>query len=409
MNQSDREATHRAIERVARESYGRLLAYLSSHTRDVTSAEDALSNALIAALNTWPRDGVPQNPEAWLLTAARRSFIDVVRHQRVAEASQSTLLLLKEEREATLSAAFPDERLKLLFVCAHPAIDPSMHTPLMLQTVLGLDAARIARAFLISPSTMGQRLVRAKTKIRDGGIQFEVPQERELPQRLDAVLEAIYAAFGIGWDDMAGVDQSGRELADEAIWLARVLLQLMPQEAEVQGLLALMLHCEARRTARRDQDGRYVPLSEQDSGRWSLPLIEEAERHLAEASNRSRTGRFQLEAAIQSVHAERARSGQTEWAAIVLFYEQLIRISPTLGTRTGYAAAVGEANGAEAGLAALDKIDSDDVSVYQPYWAVRAYLLQRLGKTSEAANAFDRAIGLAEDPAVRQFLLQRLG
>ena len=282
-----------------------------------------------------------------------------------------------------------------------------MHTPLMLQTVLGLDAVRIAHAFLVSPTTMGQRLVRAKTKIRDGGIQFEVPLLRELPQRLDAVLQAIYAAFGIAWDDLAGVDQCGRDLAEEAIWLARVLLELMPKEAEVRGLLALMLHCEARRRTRRGPDGRYIPLSEQDSHQWSLPLIEEAERHLAEASSRGRTGRFQLEAAIQSVHTERVRSGRTKWTAIVLFYEQLIRISPTLGTRTGYAAAVGEANGPEAGLAVLDGTDPDDVSGYQPYWAVRAHLLQRLGKPSEAVDAFDRAIGLAEDPAVRQFLLQR--
>src|SRR6266849_9969821 len=409
MSGSDQESTHRTIERVARESYGRLVAYLSSHTRDVASAEDALSNALVAALKVWPRDGVPQNPEAWLLTTARHSLIDLVRHQQVAVASEPTLQLLREEREVTLSADFPDDRLKLLFVCAHPAIDPAMHTPLRLQTVLGLDAARIAHAFLVSPTTMGQRLVRAKTKIRDGGIQFEVPQERELPQRLDAVLEAIYAAFGLGWDDMAGVDQGGRDLAEEAIWLARVLLQLMPGEAEVRGLLALMLHCEARRAARRGPDGQYVPLSEQDSQQWSLPLMAEAERHLAEVSSRGRTGRFQLEAAIQSVHAERACSGRTEWVAIMLFYEHLIRISPTLGTRTGYAAAVAEAKGPEAGLAALDTIDLEFGSGYQPYWAVRAHLLQRLGKTSEAADAFQRAIGLAEDPAVRQFLLQRRG
>ncbi len=404
------EDTHRTIELVARESYGRLVAYLSSHTRDVASAEDALSNALVAALTAWPQDGVPQNPEAWLLTTARHSLIDLVRHQRVAEASESTLLLLREEpKDMTLSPEFPDERLKLLFVCAHPAIDPAMHTPLMLQTVLGLDAARIAHAFLVSPVAMGQRLVRAKTKIRDGDIQFEVPQERELPPRLDAVLEAIYAAFGIGWDDTAGVDQRGRDLAEEAIWLARVLMQLMPWEPEVRGLLALMLHCEARRPARRAPDGRYVPLSEQDPRQWSLPLIEEAERHLAEASRHSRSGRFQLEAAIQSVHAERARTGRTEWGAVVLFYEKLIRISPTLGTRTGYAAAVAEANGPPAGLAALDAIDVGAVSGYQPYWAVRAHLLQRLGKAREAFDAFDRAIGLAEDPAVRQFLLQRRG
>jgi RNA polymerase sigma-70 factor (ECF subfamily) len=404
------EDTHRAIERVARESYGRLVAYLCSHTRDVASAEDALSNALVAALTTWPQDGVPQNPEAWLLTTARRSFIDLVRHRQVAAASEPTLLLLREEsKDVSLSTAFPDERLKLLFVCAHPAIDPAMHTPLMLQTVLGLDAARIAHAFLVSPTTMGQRLVRAKTKIRDGGIQFEVPQERELPQRLEAVLEAIYAAFGIGWDDMTGGDQRGRDLAEEAIWLARVLLQLTPSEAEVRGLLALMLHCEARRPARRGPDGRYIALSEQDPHQWSLPLIEEAEHHLAEAASLGRTGRFQLEAAIQSVHAERARSGRTEWAAIMLFYEQLIRISPTVGTRTGYAAAVAEAKGPEAGLAALDGIDLNSASGYQPYWAVRAHLLQLAGKTLEAADAFDRAIGLAEDPAVKQFLLQRRG
>lgn len=410
MNGINQEHTQRIIERVARESYGRLVAYLSANTRDVASAEDALSNALLAALTAWPRDGVPQNPEAWLLTAARHSFIDHVRHRQVAEASEPTLKLLREDSmEMTLSAEFPDERLKLLFVCAHPAIDPATHTPLMLQTVLGLDAARIAHAFLVSPATMGQRLVRAKTKIRSGGIQFEIPQERELPQRLDAVLEAIYAAFGIGWDDMAGVDQRGRDLAEEAIWLGRVLLQLTPREAEVRGLLALMLHCEARRRARRGPDGRYIPLLEQDSQQWSLPLIEEAEGHLAEAGSLGRTGRFQLEAAIQSVHSERARTGRTEWTAIVLFYEQLIRISPTLGTRTGYAAAVAEANGAEAGLAVLDGINSDDVSAYQPYWAVRAHLLQRLGKTSEGVDAFDRAIGLAEDPAVRQFLLQRRG
>jgi RNA polymerase sigma-70 factor (ECF subfamily) len=377
---------------------------------DVGSAEDALSNALVAALETWPRDGVPQNPEAWLLTAARRSFIDLVRHRQVAEASAPTLALLREEsKDMTSSPKFPDERLKLLFVCAHPAVDPAMHTPLMLQTVLGLDAACIAHAFLISPATMGQRLVRAKMKIRDGGIRFEIPQERELPERLDAVLEAIYAAFGIGWDDMAGVDQSGRDLAEEAIWLARVLLHLMPQETEVHGLLALMLHCEARRAARRGQDGRYVPLSEQDCQKWSRPLIDEAERHLNEASSRGRTGRFQLEAAIQSVHAERARSGRIQWNAIMMFYEQLILRSPTLGTRTGYAAAVAEARGAEPGMAALDAIDANDVSAYQPYWAVRAHLLQRLGKTPEALYAFDRAIGLTEDPAVRQFLLQRRG
>jgi predicted RNA polymerase sigma factor len=408
MNGNGQENIHRTIEQVARESYGRLVAYLSSRTRDLAGAEDALSDALVAALTTWPRDGVPENPAAWLLTAARHSIIDFVRHEQVAKEGEPTLLLLREmASEGASSTEFPDERLKLLFVCAHPAIDPAIHTPLMLQAVLGLDAARIAQAFLVPPATMGQRLVRAKAKIRQAGIRFEVPQESEVPQRLDAVLEAIYAAFGIGWDDMPGVDQRGQDLSKEAIWLARVLLQLIPADPEALGLLALMLHCEARRAARRGPDGRYVPLSEQDPRLWVLPLVEEAESRLAQASRQGRNGRFQLEAAIQSVHAERARSGRTEWTAITLFYERLIRIAPTLGTRTGYAAAVAEVKGAEAGLAVLEAIDLQSVRGYQPYWAVRAHLLQRLGKRQEAAEAFDRAIGLSEDPAVKEFLLQR--
>jgi predicted RNA polymerase sigma factor len=402
------EDVQRVIEGVARNSYGRLVAYLSSHTRDVASAEDALSEALIAALSAWPRDGVPEKPEAWLLTTARHRLIDKIRHERVQAESEPTLQLLADQSVALESSNdFPDERLKLLFVCAHPAIDPAMHTPLMLQTVLGLDAAHIAQAFLVSPATMAQRLVRAKTKIRDAGIPFEVPDTRELPYRLEAVLEASYAAYGIGWDDAAGVDPRGRGLADEAIWLARVLLHRMPNEPEVRGLLALMLYCEARRSARRGTDGRYVPLSEQDPHQWSPTLIEEAEQELTEAAKQGRAGRFQLEAAIQSVHAERARTGRIDWTAIANFYEQLIHLSPTLGARIGHAAAVAEAKDPQSGLSLLDAIDQLAVSSYQPYWAVRAHLLQQIGKTKDAVEFFDRAIGLTEDPAVRRFLLEK--
>jgi RNA polymerase sigma-70 factor (ECF subfamily) len=410
MNPGGAADTHRTIERVARESYGRLLARLIAHTRDVASAEDVLGDALVAALATWPRDGVPKSPEAWLVAAARNFYIDRVRHDHVVQAHESVMTAPDVAPiDPSAPADFPDERLKLLFVCAHPAIDPAMHTPLMLQTVLGLDAARIAQAFLISPATMGQRLVRVKTKIRVAGIPFEVPQPNELGARLDAVLEAVYAAFGIGWSAMPGADERGRELAEESIWLARVLLELMPDEPEVLGLLSLMLHCEARRAARREPDGRYVPLSEQNPRRWSLGMIDEAERCLGRASASGRPGRFQLEAAIQSVHSERVRDAGTNWAAIVVFYQQLVAISPTLGARTGSAAAVGEATGPAAGLAALDTIARHRVSTYQPYWAVRAHLLRRLGRSCDASEAFDRAIGLAEDPAVRAFLLQRRG
>jgi len=399
---------HRAVEAVARESYGRLVAYLSAHTRDVAGAEDALGEALHDALISWARDGVPEKPAAWLLTAARNRLKDRARHARVNAEHAETLRRMVAESEETMAPdEFPDERLKLLFVCAHPAIDPTAHTPLMLQTVLGLDAASIARAFLVSPTAMGQRLVRAKTKIREAGVPFVVPEERELPHRLEAVLEAIYAAYGIGWEEAAGAAPSARDLADEALWLARVLLQRMPEEPEVRGLLALMLFCEARRSARRTAEGRYIPLSEQAPETWSLPAIQEAETELSAAAKHGRVGRFQLEAAIQSVHAERRATGRTDWAAIADFYDVLVPLAPTLGARIGQAVAVAEARGPETGLALLDEIERDDVTSYQPYWAVRAHLLQRLGLQVEASKAFDLAIGLTEDEAVRRFLLER--
>jgi len=410
VNDRNHEDAHRAIESVARESYGRLVAFLSARTRDVAAAEDALGEALVAALATWPRDGIPRTPEAWLLTAARRRLIDRARHERVQTESVPTLeLIVGNSTEATPSDPVPDERLKLLFVCAHPAIDPDMHTPLMLQAVLGLDAAEIGRAFLVSPVAMAQRLVRAKTKIRDAGIAFEVPEAHELPQRLEAVLNAIYAAYGSGWEDAAGVDPRARGLADEAIWLARVLRARLPDEPEARGLLALMLHCEARRPARRDARGRFIPLSEQDPSLWSAPLIDEAEAELATAAPKARAGRFQLEAAIQSVHAERARSGRTDWGAIAWFYERLVEVSPTLGAWVGRVAAIAEVKGPESALSLLDEIEGGSVKAYQPYWAVRAHLLKQLDRGPAAAEAYDRAIGLAEDDAVRRFLLDRRG
>src|SRR5260370_818861 len=269
----------RALEQAARDSYGRLVAYLSVHMRDVAAAEDALGDAFRAALETWPLTGVPEKPEAWLLTAARRRLIDGGRQARVRDEAVTTLLAVAEEATQLLSsdAMFPDERLKLLFICAHPAIDAAARTPLMLQTVLGLDAARIASAFLVRPSTMGQRLTRAKVKIRDAGIPFALPADHELPLRRDAVLEAIYAAYGSGWDDVDGADSRRKGLAAEAIDLGRLILWLMPAEPEAQGLLALMIHCESRRARRRNAAGSYVPLSEQDVTKWSKTMIQEAE------------------------------------------------------------------------------------------------------------------------------------
>jgi RNA polymerase sigma-70 factor (ECF subfamily) len=277
----------------------------------------------------------------------------------------------------------------------------------MLQTVLGLDAARIAAAFLVPAATMGQRLVRVKTKIRDAGMRFEVPGPDELAPRLGSVLGAIYAAYGSGWDDVAGADTRRRGLAEEAIWLGRLVARLLADEPEALGLLALMLHCEARRAARRDAAGGYVPLSEQDVSRWARPMIDEAEGVLRRASRAGRPGRFQLEAAVQSAHAMRAVTGRTDWEAIVLLYDTLIRVAPTVGAEVARAAALAEMGGAEAGLAALVAVPAAAVAGYQPFWALRGHLLGRLRRVDEAAQAYGRAIVLSEDPAVRSFLEEK--
>ena len=399
----------RAVEQAARESYGRLIAFLAARSRDVAAAEDALADAFHAALTTWPESGVPDKPEAWLLTTARRRLIDGARHARVHADALPTLLAVADEAEDMLETdiMFPDERLKLLFICAHPAIDAAARTPLMLQTVLGLDAARIASAFLVKPSAMGQRLSRAKTKIRDAGIAFELPETKELLPRLDAVLEAIYAAYGSGWDDVAGADPRRKGLAQEAIDLGRLLLRLMPAEPEAQGLLALMLYCESRRDARRAPSGSYVPLSEQDVARWSQPMIAEAEQLLRAAERQGRIGRFQLEAAIQSVHARRAITGHTDWESVALLYEGLVRLAPTIGALVGRAAALAEARGAATGWALLEAIPADAVDSYQPYWALAVHLLTCLQRPDAAATAYSRAIGLCEDPAMREFLTRQ--
>ena len=398
-----------AIEQAVRESYGRLVAFLAVRSRDVAAAEDALADALLAALENWPRTGVPGKPEAWLLTAARRRLIDAARHSHVqAEALPDLLAAAKEAQDFTETGMmFPDERLKLLFVCAHPAIDPLARTPLMLQTVLGLDAARIASAFLVQPSAMGQRLARAKAKIREAGIAFEIPEAKELSPRLGAVLETIYAAFGSGWDDVAGADARRKGLAREAIELGRMLLLLMSGEPEVPGLLALMLHCEARKEARRGPAGEYVPLSEQDVCQWSREMIREAERNLSKAAEAGTIGRFQLEAAIQSVHAQRAKTGVTDWETIALLYEGLVRLAPVPGALVGRAAAVAEARGEQAGWALLRAIPAKTIQSYQPFWAVAGHLLEKMQRADEARAAYSRAIGLCEDPAMREFLKRR--
>jgi RNA polymerase sigma-70 factor (ECF subfamily) len=395
------------VERVARRSYGRLVALLSIRSRDIAAAEDSLSQALAAALATWPSRGVPDQPEAWLLTVARRSLGRAARHERVREGAQETIERLHDESASRPEATLPDRRLELLFVCAHPAIDPAVRTPLMLQTVLGLEAARIASAFLVAPAAMAQRLVRAKTKIRDAGVPFAVPEPEELADRLDAVLAAIYAAYGAGWDDAFLGDASLRDLAEEAIFLARILVAALPAEAEARALLALMLHCEARRGARRSAGGAFVPLPAQDTRLWNHALIAEAETLLRDAAGSAAIGRYQIEAAIQSVHGARAVTGRIAWEALVALYDLLVRVHPTVGAEVARAAAVGEAAGAAAGLERLDALPSERVATYQPYWATLAHLRAAAGDRMAARRAYDRAIELSADDAVRAFLTSR--
>ncbi|MER9689056.1 DUF6596 domain-containing protein [Mesorhizobium sp. M0139] len=400
------EIARAAAEAAARQSYGKLVAWLAARTRDVAGAEDALAEAFAAALERWPQTGVPDKPEAWLLAVARRRRVDAVRRRLTSEASRDHLKLMAEEMEASMEDEdLPDERLRLMFACAHPAIEASVRAPLILQTVLGFDAATIASAFLVSPATMGQRLVRAKSRIREIGIPFRVPDRAELGERLGTVLEAIYAAFAEGWTDPAGTETRARNLATEGIWLGRLVASLMPDEPEALGLLALMLFAEARRPARRDAAGDYVPLAGQDCRLWDHALIDEAEALLGHAATMGVIGRYQLEAAVQSVHATRRRTGQTDWAAIRNFYDALSAISGSPVISINRAVAIAEAEGAAAGLAALYVLGDDKrLNDYQPYWAARAGLLARLGNAAQAVEAYDRAIGLERDPAVRRFL-----
>lgn len=401
-------AAHAAIEAVARDSYGRLVAYLAARSGDVAGAEDALSDAFGAALQRWPVDGVPQKPEAWLLHAARNRLIDAARHAQVRKKSEPLLQLAGEAEDlATMHPTFPDERLKLLFVCAHPAIDLAVRTPLMLQAVLGLDAARIASAFLVSPAAMEQRLVRAKTKIREAGIPFRVPEPPEWDERVSFVLDAIYSAYTTGWESVTDPGSTQRALAGEAIAIGRTLVSLMSGEPEARGLLALMLHCEARAAARHGPKGEFVPLDRQDAARWSRPMIAEAETHLRAASASPRLGRYQLEAAIQSIHAHRAVSGTIDWPEIALLYEGLVRLAPTVGAQVGRAVALVEAGEVTAGLAALEAIPASRRADYQPWWAAHAHVLRKLGRAAEARESFGRAASLTDDPALRNHLLKQ--
>jgi RNA polymerase sigma-70 factor (ECF subfamily) len=397
-----------AADAVARRSYGKLIAFLTARTGDVAAAEDALSDAFVAALGDWPRNGCPAQPEAWLLTVARRKLIDNARRQGTSDAATPQLMILAEGLDAAEGDAIPDRRLALMFACAHPAIEAGVRAPLMLQVVVGLDAKTIASAFLTSAAAMGKRLVRAKSKIREAGIPFGIPEREELPGRLDAVLDAIYAAYGEGWTDPRGTDVARRELTGEALFLARIVTELLPDAPEALGLLSLMLHAEARRDARRAADGAYVPLAEQDPALWDGAMILEAEALLRRAGPAGAAGRYQLESALQSAHVYRRCTGHANWSDVVQLYDALLALTASPVVAINRALAIAEVQGAHAALDSLPTVTEDGrLAEYQPYWAAQAELLSRTGAHTEARHAYDRAIGLERDPAVRRFLQER--
>ena len=411
---NDDEPARSTADAVARRSYGKLVAFLAARSRDVAAAEDALADAFAAALADWPARGVPSNPEAWLLTTARRKLIDAKRRRQTAAAAlpeleRAAAVLAAAPREEGDDVTIPDQRLALMFACAHPAIDASVRAPLMLQTILGFDAAMIASAFLASPAAMGQRLVRAKAKIKQAGVPLRVPQHAELAERLDAVLAAIYAAFAEGWQDAAGTEPARRDLAEEALYLGRLVTAVLPDEPEALGLLALMLYAEARRHARRTQDGDYVPLAEQDPKLWDDGLIGEAEALLVRASAVHAPGRYQLEAALQSAHVAGRRVGRVDWPALLLLYDGLFELTGSPVVAINRAIALAHVRGAGPALESLDVLAMDSrLADYQPYWAARADLLAQTNAHAAARAAYERAIGLERDAAVRRFLQRRL-